>query len=401
MHPNFTPALDNFAFDKNWILDRMLFISGPRQIGKTTFIKNKIFTIGGSYYNWDNPDVRLAYNKSSSFFVDKTKAHSLVVFDEIHKRNKWKDILKGIYDVHKTNYRFVVTGSARLDTFKRSGDSLVGRYFTTHMFPISPNELQGTDFKEFSCAHEFINVMRSECGVQKNISNDLISLGGFPEPFFTGSVSFWRRWQKQYQDLLIQEDLRDLSNIQRLDSIELLVNLLKQKVSSTVSYNSLVNDLQADNKSIKSWIAQLEKLMMVFSIKPWSKQINKSFRKNPKIYFYDWTLVSEPGARFENFLALQIFRTLTLWNDRFGYDFELFFIRDYNDNEVDFCISLNSKPWLLIESKLGSPRPSSSLNKIKATLGVPSIIVTNERNWNTFMDDNYIVDIDRFLAVLS
>lgn len=401
MHPNFTPALNNFAFDKNWILDRMLFISGPRQIGKTTFIKNKISTIGGSYYNWDNPDVRLAYNKSSSFFVDKTKAHSLVVFDEIHKRNKWKDILKGIYDVHKTNYRFVVTGSARLDTFKRSGDSLVGRYFTTHMFPISPNELQGLDFKEFSCAHEFINVMRSECGVQKNISNDLISLGGFPEPFFTGSVSFWRRWQKQYQDLLIQEDLRDLSNIQRLDSIELLVNLLKQKVSSTVSYNSLVNDLQADNKSIKSWIAQLEKLMMVFSIKPWSKQINKSFRKNPKIYFYDWTLVSEPGARFENFLALQIFRTLTLWNDRFGYDFELFFIRDYNDNEVDFCISLNSKPWLLIESKLGSPRPSSSLNKIKATLGVPSIIVTNECNWNTFMDDNYIVDIDRFLAVLS
>jgi len=144
--------------------------------------------------------------------------------------------------------------------------------------------------------------------------------------------------------------------------------LLKQKVSSTVSYNSLVNDLQADNKSIKSWIAQLEKLMMVFTIKPWSKQINKSFKKNPKIYFYDWTLVTEPGARFENFLALQIFRTLTLWNDRFGYDFELFFIRDYNDNEVDFCISLNSKPWLLIESKLGSPRPSSSLNKIKAFL---------------------------------
>jgi hypothetical protein len=403
MHPKISPIIDHFALTPEWLIDRMLFIAGPRQVGKTTYIKNKIKTLGGSYFNWDNPDVSNAYSERSSFFVDTSKANTIVAFDEIHKKHKWKDILKGIYDVHKNNYQFVITGSARLDTFRRSGDSLVGRYFLAHMFPLSVAELQNQDFEEITNAQTLIQKMQenNNLSISDNDLDSLIKLGGFPEPFFSGSETTWRRWQKQHHELLIREDLRDLSNIQKLDSIAVLAKLLRERVSGTLSYNSLTEDLQTDNKTIKNWISQLEKIMLVFQIKPWYKQITNSIRKNPKIYFYDWSYLENPGARFENFIAAQLYRTVTLWNDRYGYDFGLYFVRDYQNNEIDFCITLNSKPWLLIEAKHGYPEWKAGFNKLKDELKVPAIVVTNEKNWNSMVNDVYVVSTKRFLEVLS
>jgi uncharacterized protein len=399
---NFKPNIDFFSLTEDWLLNRMLFIAGPRQVGKTSYVKKKLSEMGGTYFNWDDRKVSLAYKKNPDFFVPLSERNNLVIFDEIHKKSKWKDILKGVYDVYKNDYCFVVTGSARLDTFRRSGDSLVGRYFLTHIFPLSIKDLALKDFKEFIDAMTLIREVRDQQALLTNDDHEtLINLSGFPEPFFSGSASVLRRWQKQHQELLIREDLRDLTRIQDLDGVSYMIDLLKLKVSSTCSYNSLVEDLEVDHKTIKRWIQQVERMMMFFTIKPWYKKIQNSMKKNPKIYFYDWTVVQDPGARFENFIAMQIYKTITLWNDRFGHNFELFFIRTYDDKEIDFCVCLDSKPWLLIEVKLGKPQASSLLHKIKQDFNIPALVLTKEPNWNHEKDGIYLMDYRKFLAVLA
>lgn len=401
MPQNFKSNIDFYAFDKNWISDRMLFISGPRQVGKTTYTLKKIKELGGSYFNWDDREVRRAYEEKASFFVKSSELNSMVVFDEIHKRKNWKDILKGIYDTHKSNYQFVITGSAKLDTFRRSGDSLVGRYFLTHIFPISIGDLLNLNFKGYNSSILLLkNILNLNKVIHKESIDSLLHLGGFPEPFFKGSESFFRRWQKQHHELLIREDLRDLSNIQNLDKVENLINLLERNVSSTVSYNSLAQDLETDHKSVKQWLLQLEKIMLTFTIKPYFKQIQKTLRKNPKVYFHDWSFVKSEGARFENFIACQLLKATILWNERFGYNFGLYFIRTYSDKEVDFCITFGNKPWLIIETKYGYPDIPSSIKEFAKLLKVPAVILTNEENWNVKKDNVYIFSARRFLSLM-
>ena len=397
----YMPNIDFYAFDDKWSSSRMIFVAGPRQVGKTTFANNKIKKLGGSYFNWDNREVRLAYEKESSFFVKSTKLNSLVVFDEIHKRRKWKDILKGIYDTHKQNYKFLITGSARLDTFRRSGDSLVGRYFLTHFFPISAGDLLRLDFKEQVSPEVLLkDILNLNKVINKSDYDALLKLNGFPEPFFKSSESFLRRWQSQHKELLIREDLRDLSNVQSLDKIEVLVELLGNSVANIISYNSLAQDLEVDHKSVKQWLLQLEKIMLTFVIQPWSNKIQKSIRKNPKVYFYDWSTSSNEGYKFENFIACHLYKATTLWNDRYGHNFGLYFIRSYSGKEVDFCITLNKKPWLLVEAKNGYPEVSQALKEYSKLLKVPGVIVTNEENWNVKNDDVYIFSARRFLSCL-
>ena len=401
MPQNFKPNIDFYAFDPDWILGRMLFISGPRQVGKTTYAMKKIKELGGSYFNWDEREIRKAYEEQSSFFVKSSKLNSLIIFDEIHKRKNWKDILKGIYDTHKSNYHFVITGSAKLDTFRRSGASLVGRYFLTHIFPISAGDLLRLNFKEYVSSLKLLkNVLDLNKSISSEDLNSLLRFGGFPEPFFKGSESVFRRWQKQHQELLIREDLRDLSNIQNLDKVENMVNLLEKNVSSTISYNSLARDLETDHKSVKQWLMQLEKIMLTFTVKPYFKQIQKTLRKNPKVYFYDWSFVKSHGPRFENFIACQLLKAITLWNERFGYNFDLYFIRTYSDKEIDFCITFDNKPWLLIEAKYGYPEVSQAIKEFSRQLKVSAIILTNEENWNVKKEDIYIFSVGRFLSLL-
>ena len=401
MSQNFKPNIDFYAFNQDWIHGRMLFIAGPRQVGKTTYTLKKIEELGGSYFNWDDREVRRAYEEKSSFFVQSSQLNSLVVFDEIHKRKNWKDILKGIYDTHKSNYQFVITGSAKLDIFRRSGDSLVGRYFLTHIFPISAGDLLSLNFKAYNSSTSLLkNILNLTKITHSESTSSLLRFGGFPEPFFKGSESFFRRWQNQHQELLIREDLRDLSNIQNLDKIETLVSLLEKNVSGIVSHNSLAQDLETDHKSVKQWLLQLEKIMLTFTVKPYFKQIQKTLRKNPKVYFYDWSFVKSYGSRFENFIACQLLKAITLWNERFGYNFDLYFIRTYSDKEIDFCITFDNKPWLLIEAKYGYPDISQAIKEFSRQLKVPAVILTNEENWNVKKEDIYIFSVGRFLSLL-
>lgn len=396
------PNIDFYALDEEWLSNRMLFIAGPRQVGKTTYAKNKINQLGGSYFNWDDKKVRNAYALNPSFFDNEDKSRQLIIFDEIHKMRKWKNILKGAYDVYKSNYRFIITGSAKLDTFRKSGDSLVGRYFLTHMFPLSVGDLINNNFKEYIDADSLLKDAHDvKPKFSKEEMDQLINLGGFPEPFFKNNYSFKRRWTSQHQELLIREDLRDLSNIRSLDAVEHLILLLEPKVSSLCVTDPLARTLEVDFKTIRQWLLQLEKIMLIFSIKPWDKRITRSLHKSSKVYFYDWASVSSPGAKLENFVASQLFKACTLWQDRYGYKYDLNYIRTYDGAEVDFLITCERKPWLLIEVKHGQPDVQSSLHRFKTELNIPALLLTNLPKINTKKKEGIsIMSLERFLSIL-
>jgi len=394
--------IDFYTFDKDWLSDRMLFVAGPRQVGKTTYARKKISQFGGSYYNWDDKKVRNLYALNPSFFDRKDKSGNLIVFDEIHKMRNWKNILKGTYDVYKPDYRFMITGSAKLDVFRKSGDSLVGRYFLTHMFPLSVGDLTNLNFKEYTNADTLLkDAHNSKSRFSKDEMDQLINMGGYPEPFFKNSHSFKRRWSSQHQELLIREDLRDLSNIRSLDAVEQLILLLESKVSSSCSIDPFARSIEVDFKTIRQWLLQLEKIMLIYTIKPWNKKISRSLHKSSKIYFYDWTAVSSNGARLENFVASQLFKACTLWKDRYGYKYELNYIRTYDGIEVDFLVTCERKPWLLIEVKHGKPDIPSCVYRFKNELNVPALILTNLPKINVKNKDGIsIMSLEKFLSVL-
>lgn len=395
------PNIDYFCFEDDWLNKRMLFIAGPRQVGKTTYAKKKIEEFRGAYFNWDIRTVREAYRHNESFFAENIKSNDLVVFDEIHKMTKWKNILKGIFDGYRDDYRFLITGSAKLDTFRRSGDSLVGRYFLTHLLPISIGDLIRYNFEEFQSAETLLNTIKdSKLEISQPDLATLIQLGGFPEPFFKGSKNFASRWHDQHLELLIQEDLRDLTKIVSLDKIENLITLLYLNICKPVYNNTLAKILEVNHLSVKQWIVQLEKIMLIFSIQPWSKKITRAIRKNPKIFFYDWSAIEDPGQKFENFIATQLYKACTLWKDRFGWKFELHYIRTYDETEVDFLISLNSKPWLLVEAKHGKPDIPSSMYRFSKELNVPAVLVTAQGGWNMVKNGVHVISADRFLSKL-
>lgn len=337
---------------------QMLFLVGPRQAGKTTVsLMAKEFSPRFSYLNWDNLDHRkiiLDGVNSVSGFAGLNKLSSempIIVFDEIHKYSKWKIFLKGFFDTYKGKVRVIVTGSSRLDIYKRGGDSLMGRYFLYRLHQLSLAELARVDLPEKEIASPF-----------KNKNEDfeiLIKNGGFPEPFLKNDPRFLNRWKALRQEQLIQEDIRDLSRIQELGQIELLAEILKHQSGQLVNYSNLANKVNVSVSTIQRWVKTLQSFFYCFSILPWSKNIPRALIKEPKIYLWDWINVDEEGCRMENIVANHLLKAVHYWTDCGLGEYGLWFVRDKEKQEVDFLVSRNKKPWFLVEVKLSSKREIS------------------------------------------
>ncbi len=308
---------------------KIILLTGPRQTGKTTL--SKMLKDDFDYFNFDNPPDRVSLKDKS---WDRSK--SMVIFDELHKLKNWKSWLKGVYDTEKIPPSIVVTGSARLDTCKKVGDSLAGRFFQFRVHPLDLKEI-----RLFSGPEDIDYAL-----------DRLLITGGFPEPYINGTERFYNRWKKSHLDVIIKQDLIDLENVQQITAIETLIQLLRHRVGSPISYSSLAQDLQCSDKTVKRWLAILENMYVIFQVPPFHKNIARAIQKAPKYYFYDTgQVMGDSGIKLENAVACAIQKEIHFREDCFGEEKKLFYIRNKEGKEIDFCVVSNNVPCLALEVK--------------------------------------------------
>lgn len=316
---------------------KMVFVGGPRQVGKTTLAKALLRDNPG-YLNWDVPLHRELILKK------ELPVSPLWVFDEIHKYRYWRNFLKGVYDSKAAEQKIVVTGSARLDYYRFSGDSLQGRYHYLRIHPLSLAEIQ---------SHQQTDLLA------------LLELGGFPEPYFSGSQIEAKRWSREYRTRLIREDLVQLERVHDLGNIELLALRLPELVGSPLSINALREDLQVSHKTVSTWLLMLERLYAIFRLPPFGTPTIRAVKKEQKHYQFDWTLVNEPSLRFENLVASALLKWVHFQQDTRGEEFNLAYFRDVQGREVDFVVTLNHQPIQFIECKWNDAPISPALKYLK------------------------------------
>jgi predicted AAA+ superfamily ATPase len=329
---------------------QMLFLMGPRQVGKTFIcLTAKNITRHLNYLDWDNRDHRqiiLSGPTKLATHLGLEKAYAdipIVIFDEIHKYGEWKNYLKGFYDTYKDKIHIIVTGSAKLNVYKSGGDSLMGRYFPYRAHPISVAEILRNQIYDIEISPP--KAIKQETFVI------LYQMGGFPEPFLKNNVRFARRWKNLKLQQLFREDIRDLCQIQELSLLEFLAELLKSQAGQLINYSSLASKVGVTVDTIKRWLKTLEKFYYCFTIRPWKRNIIRSLLKEPKVYLWDWSEIEDQGARTENFVASHLLKAIHFWEDRGLGNYELFFVRDKDKSEVDFLVAKDKKPWFLVEVK--------------------------------------------------
>lgn len=316
---------------------KMVFIGGPRQVGKTTLAKSLLAGRAG-YLNWDIPEHREAILRR------ELPDAPLWAFDELHKYRSWRNYLKGLYDAHGPARRILVTGSARLDYYRFGGDSLQGRYHYLRLHPLSVAELGGG----------------------RGVLSDLLRLGGFPEPFFGRGEVEARRWSREYRTRLLREDLSGLEHVADLGNLELLMLRLPELVAAPLSVNALREDLRLAHKTVARWLDVLERLYAIFRLSPFGAPALRAVKKERKHYHFDWTLVPSPPARFENLVAGHLLKWVHRRQDAEGVDCDLRYFRDETGREVDFVVLEGARPALLVECKWSDEPPSPALRRLKA-----------------------------------
>ena len=330
--------------------EEMLFISGPRQVGKTTTSKNAAaLTDRFIYLNWDNEDHRNLILKGPKTIAENinsqllSKSKPIIEFDEIHKRPNWKNFLKGFFDSYGQEIHIIVTGSARMDIYKKGGDSLMGRYLHYRMHPLSVGECTRVDLPDSE-----ISEPRK---VNDKVFKALFEFGGFPKPFIKGEQHFSQQWQNLRKQQLLQQDIRDVNVIHDLNRLQILMDFLKQQAANQITYYSLAKFTRVSVDTIIRWIEILEAFYYCFRIRPWTKNISRSLIKEPKLFLCDWAMVDDPGARAENFVAVHLQKAVHFWTDSGFGEYGLYYIRTREKKEVDFVVTKNREAWFLVEVK--------------------------------------------------
>lgn len=327
---------------------KMVFIGGPRQVGKTTMA---LEILDGdeqhpAYFNWDFAD-----DKKILLQGGLPSEQPLVVLDEIHKYKSWRNFIKGLYDKNRSRTAFLITGSARLDYYRKGGDSLQGRYHYYRLHPLSLYELSTTPTLDDL--------------------QTLLTFGGFPEPFFAQSERDWKRWQRERAARVIHEDLISLESVKEVSQLDLLVALLPDRVGSLLSINSLREDLSASHEAVDRWVRILENLYYCFRIRPFGAKKIKALKKDRKLFLWDWSLCPYPGSKFENLVAANLLKYCHYIEDTQGDEMELCFLRDTVKREIDFIVLCNGQPVFGLECKTGSKRLSKHIAYFAKRTDIP------------------------------
>jgi len=330
--------------------DKMVFIGGPRQVGKTTFA---FALLGGdqsesspAYLNWD-----VLADRENIMAGRLPPGQPRVIFDEIHKYARWRNLVKGLFDKNKSSVSFVVTGSARLDYYRKGGDSLQGRYHYYRLHPFS--------------------VMECDAHPGKPIVEQLLKFGGFPEPFLNATDRFQRRWMREQSNRVLHEDLRDLEHVREVTMLELLLQHLPACVGSPLSVNSLSKLLQVAHESVEHWLTIFDRLYLTYRICPFGAKRIRAVKKEKKLYFWDWARVENPGARFENMVACHLLKYCHFIEDTQGYAMELRYIRDTDKREIDFVVMRDGQAEFAVECKSGDRDASPACRYFRERTDIP------------------------------
>ena len=334
---------------KNFLKEKMVFLGGPRQVGKTTLclrFLNPRSVENPAYMNWDDPTARYKI-KRAEIPVNK----KVVCFDEIHKFRNWRSLIKGLYDTKKYKYKFLITGSARLDYYRRGGDSLLGRYRYLRLHPLSLGELSSLD---------------------QSTTQTLLKFGGFPEPFFNGTEKNLKLWHRERAYRIVNDDIRDLDTVKELSAMELLADALPFRVGSPLSVKNLAYDLEANHSTIRRWVSILDNIYYSYRISPYgSSQRIRAVKKEQKLYLWDWSAIDDVSFRFENMVAGHLLKYCHFLEDTEGEKMELRFIRDTDKREVDFVVLKNGKALFAVECKTGEKNLSPHISYFKTRTNIP------------------------------
>lgn len=370
---------------------KMVFIGGPRQVGKTTLAKfiGKNEFKNYEYLNWDTREHRKKILQNE--FSGDT---DFIIFDELHKFRKWKNHIKGIYDEHKEDFSIIVTGSARLDLYRKGGDSLLGRYHYYRLHPFSFGELIGN--KKIPKPFSKLDFPKEES--EKNLEA-LFKFGGFPEPLFAQNEKILRRWHNERIDRLVGEDIRDVELIHDISAIQQLVEILPEKVAAPLSLNTLREDFQVTHKTIALWVDILERFYYHFRIYPYSGKAIRSLKKEPKMYLWDWSEITDESKKFENMIASHLLKLTHYLHDAEGYKAELYYLRDTAGREVDFLVTVNKKPWFAVEVKMNDTEPSKNLKYFADRLKIPHLFqVIHKSKTDILQGKTRIMSAEYFLS---
>ncbi len=329
--------------------DQMLFLSGPRQVGKTTTSLNLKDSQELYYFNWDDPEDRLIILEGprailNSIDLNGTGNHKpIVIFDELHKRPKWKSPLKGFYDKYHYQVNIFVTGSARLDVYQKGGDSMMGRYFQYRAHPLSVAELLNPTVPE--------GPIRPPRSIDDETFDRLWRFGGFPEPYSMADAEFSGRWATMRRKQLFAEEIHDTSQVHNLAQMEVLAEWIRRGVGSQTSYTNLSRRVRVSIDTVRRWMEILNSLYFHYMLRPWSGSIPRTLTKEPKTLLWDWSQVEDLGARCENFIGSHLLKAVHFWTDHGFGDYRLHYLKDDYKREVDFAVIRDGKPWMLVEVK--------------------------------------------------
>jgi uncharacterized protein len=378
----------------NDLNDKMVFVAGPRQVGKTTLAKHigKHHFSPSSYLNWDYQPDRRKIIKAQFEAVPE-----LLIFDEVHKYKHWKNHLKGIFDTYGAAYKILVTGSSRLDIYRRGGDSLRGRYYYHVLHPFSLAELLGIVTE----AEPFQELNFSSKGKFGDAFGPLLKFGPFPEPFLKQSETFLRRWQIEEAERLVKEEIRDLRKIVDISSLQILVDTLPNKVGSLLSINNLREDIQTAHKTMVNYLQVLELFYYHFRLYPFARKNIRSLKKMAKLYLWDWSVVKDKAAKMENMVASHLLKFTHFLHYTKGYKTELWYLRDADGREVDFLVTVAGKPWFAVEVKTNNLVVSPTLSYFAKRLSIPLLYQAVLKSGVDFRQNGVrVISIDKFLSGL-
>ncbi|MFP4510953.1 MAG: ATP-binding protein [Spirochaetaceae bacterium] len=366
---------------------QMAFVSGPRQVGKTTLARS--ISTEHIYRNWDNQNDRQTIlsgpdSLARDLALDQIWSKKpIVVLDELHKYRKWKQFTKGFFDSYGDRTGILINGSARLNIYRKTGDSLMGRFFHYRLHPLSVAEVAhpvGTDA-----------LLRPPARESDDVFQNLMRFGGFPEPFIRAEQRFFNKWSRLRHEQLFQGDLRDLGTVSDIALIETLARIVTHQSGQLVNYTTLSKQLNVAVDTVRRWLGVLGDLYFSFPVRPYFPNVPKALRRQPKVYLWDWSLVENAGQRAENMVAQHLLKAVHFWTDNEFGSFDLHFLRDKQKREVDFLITREAKPWILIEVK------QSATGRVSPALKYYADILPVDHAFQVELDASY-VDHDCFAA---